>query len=58
MFTYYNSKVTEERKARIERINEQVCLKKLHVTLKNFIMNRTLEDGTLDKNLQSQLIHH
>ena len=24
MFTYYNSKVTEERKARIERINEQV----------------------------------
>lgn len=26
MFTYYNSKVTEERKARIERINEQVSL--------------------------------
>jgi hypothetical protein len=25
MFTYYNSKVTEERKARIERINEQVA---------------------------------
>jgi len=26
MFTYYNSKATEERKARIERINEQVPL--------------------------------
>lgn len=28
LFTYYNSKVTEERKARIERINLQVSTKR------------------------------
>ena len=33
LFTYYNTRITEERKARIERVNDQVdCLNSLLCT--------------------------
>ena len=33
LFTYYNTRINEERKAQIERVNEQVATGKLGITL-------------------------
>jgi hypothetical protein len=45
MFTYYNSKATEERKARIERINEQVRLTFLSPLFNVSVQSPTKQPG-------------
>lgn len=38
LFTYYNTRITEERKARIERVNDQVQCLGLSLVSKSFVL--------------------